>query len=135
MPSKGLTIRGILASITLAGVTLAIFALSQMRGPEGSVHRFLMAVAEQDVLTVDKVTAGTAFEKRMAVGLVAEAFHRGARYQVVEVSQRSDRAWVGVLLRFPGGEELPWLVFVRKVDRKWLVDTGPSTHPGPAFMN
>ncbi len=135
MPPKGLAIGGILASIVLAGVTLAVFSLSQMRGPEGSVHRFLMAVAEQDGRTVDEITAGTEFEKRVAVGFVAQAFQLGARYQVVDVRQSSYRARVGVLLRFPDGAELPWIVSVRRVGRTWLVDTGQSTRPGPAFMN
>jgi hypothetical protein len=135
MASKGVTVGAILASLALAGVTLTLFSLSQLRGPEGSVHRFMIAVAEQDFITVNDITVGTEFEKRMAVGFVAQAFQLGARYQVVDVRQSSYHARVGVLLRFPDGAELPWIVAVRRVERDWQVDTGQSTRPGPAFMN
>src|SRR5688500_10023093 len=135
MASKGLTLGGIIASLALAGVTLAVFSFSQLRGPEGSVHRFLMAVSQKDGAAVSKLSLGTQQEKTIAASFVTQVLNLGARYQIVDVSQKSDRARVGVLFRFPNGDELPWIVSVRRINRKWLIDTAQSTRPGPAFMN
>ena len=135
MASKGLTLGGILASLALAGVTLAVFSLSQLRGPEGSVHRYLMAISENDIPQINELSFGTQQEKGTVASFVSQVIHYGARYQVVDVYQEDYRARVGVLFRFPDGSELPWIVSVRKVERVWLIDASQSTRPGPAFMN
>jgi hypothetical protein len=135
MASKGVTFGGILVSLALAGLTLAVFAASQLRGPEGSVHKFLIAVAEERYPEVDELSFGTQQEKLVVTRFVSQVFRIGARYQILDVSQRSGRARVGVLFRIPNGSELPWIVSVRRVDRKWLIDAGSSTRPGPTFLN
>lgn len=135
MASKGLTLSGIIASLALAGVTLAVFSLSQLRGPEGTVHRFLMAIGERDGAAINRLSFGTEQDKYLTANFVAQQFAYGARYQIVDVSQRSDRARVGVLFRFANGAEMPWIVSVRRANRQWLIDAGQSTRPGPAFLN
>jgi hypothetical protein len=135
MASKGLTLTGIAASLALAAVTLGVFSSRQLRGPEGTVHRFLMAVNERNLESINRLTFGTPREKGMTASLVAEVLQRGGRYEVIDVNQRSDRARVGVLFRFPNGTELPWIVSVRRsTGRQWMIDAEQSTRPGPAFL-
>ena len=135
MASKGLTLAGIVASLAIVGLTLGVFSLSQLRGPEGSVHRYLMAVGERDGESVNRLSFGTEREKFAVANFVSQVFQLGARYQVVDVNQTAHRARVGVLFRFNNGTELPWIVSVRRVGRDWLIDAAQSTQPGPAFMN
>ncbi|MEO7454120.1 MAG: hypothetical protein ABIV13_05090 [Fimbriimonadales bacterium] len=133
MASKGVTLAGIVASLALVGVTIAVFSVSQLRGPEGSMHKFLMAVADQNFEEVNDLSFGTQQEKALVASFVSQAFRSGGRYQVLDVSQKSGQARVGVLFRFPNGQELPWVFVVRRSDRKWLIDAAMSTRPGPIF--
>lgn len=135
MASKGLTISAIVASAAVAGLTLAVFARSQLRGPEGTVHRFMMAVGNRDGRAVNELMYGSGNERVYVTNFVDQVLRAGANYQVVDVNQISYRARVGVLFRFPNGRELPWVVSVRRVDRHWIVDANQSVRPGPAFMN
>ncbi len=134
MASKGLTISAAVASAALAGLTITVFAKSQLRGPEGTVHRFMMAVGSRNWEAVDALMYGSANEKVYVANLVDQALRAGATYQVVDVNQISYRARVGVLLRFPNRQELPWVVSVRRINRQWIVDANQSVRPGPAFM-
>jgi len=134
MVTKGVTISAIVASVAMAGLTISVFAGSQLRGPEGTVHRFMMAVGNRDWGALESLMYGSANEKVYVANLADQALRAGANYQVVNVNQISYRARVGVLFRFPNGNELPWVVSVRRVDRKWLVDANQSLRPGPEFM-
>jgi hypothetical protein len=135
MAAKGLTIAGIIASLAVIGLTLAVFSLSQLRGPEGSVHRYLLAVGEKNGEEVNRLSFGTQRDKVVVANFVSQVFQYGAQYQIVDVSQRAHLARVGVLFRFRDGTELPWIVSVRRVGRNWLIDAAQSTNPGPAFLN
>lgn len=134
MASYGRTVASVVASAALAGVTLAVFAVSQLRGPEGTVHKFIRAVERRDGPAVDRLMFGTAEEKIQATALVDGVLKMGGRYAVLDVNHDSDRARVGVLLVFPNGAELPWIVSLRRVSREWLIDARQSSKPGPAFL-
>ena len=136
MASKGISLSGIVASLALVAITLGVFATSQLRGPEGTVHRFLQAVGSKDLDTINKITFGSASEKLMTADFVARVFQSGASYEIVDVTQSPPRALVGVLFRFPDGRELPWIVSMQRVqNRRWLIDAKLSSTPGPTFMN
>jgi len=134
MAPKGITISAVVAAAALAGLTISVFAKSQLRGPEGTVHRFMMAVGNRDWRAVDSLMYGSENEKVYVANFVDQVLTAGATYQVVDVNQISYRARVGVLFRLPNRNELPWVVSVRRVDRRWIVDANQSVRPGPAFM-
>ena len=70
MAAKGLTIAGIIASLAVIGLTLGVFSLSQLRGPEGSVHRYLLAVGEKNGEEVNRLSFGTQRDKIVVANLV-----------------------------------------------------------------
>lgn len=134
MASQGVKLTAILASVALAGVTLSVFAASQLRGPEGAVHRLMMAVGNRNWQEADGLMYGSDSEKVFVANLIDQLLRADASYQVVDVNQISYRARVGVLFRLRDGRELPWVVSVRRIDRQWIVDANQSVRPGPAFM-
>jgi hypothetical protein len=136
MASKGLALSGIVASLALVALTIAIFSASQLRGPEGTVHRFLQAVGKKDIDTINRITFGSQGDKLMTADFVARVFSSGGRYEIIDVTQDPPRALVGVLFRLPDGRELPWIVSMQRVKgRRWLIDARLSATPGPTFMN
>ncbi len=129
----------IAASLGISAVTLGIFNARQLRGPEGTLHRFMMAIGERDAETINRLTLGTPEEKLYTTAFAQRVLMGGARYQVVDVNQVEEkhspvRAGVGVLFRFPNGSELPWLVSVQRVNRAWYIHAGESMRPGPMFL-
>ena len=134
MPPNAIRPAAILASLGLAACTLAVFGFNQLRGPEGTVHRFLMAVSERNVKKVDGLSYGSARGKTITASFVDRVFLSGGRYQVVDVSQKKAKARVGVIFYFPGGHQLPWIVSLSRTDDRWLVDADGTAGPGPTFL-
>lgn len=128
------------ASLGIAAVTLGIFSARQLRGPEGTLHRFMMAIGERDAEAINRLTKGTPEEKLYTAAFAQRVLLSGGKYQVVDVNQVEEKnapvwARVGVLFRFPDGREMPWLVTVARVDRNWYINTKESMRPGPMFLN
>ena len=134
MSSNAIKPAAVLASLGLVACTLAVFGFNQLRGPEGTVHRFMLAISEHNVNQVDRLSYGSARAKTVTASFVDRVFLSGGRYQVVDVSQKKSKARVGVIFYFPRGHQLPWIVSLSRAKDRWLVDADGTAGPGPTFL-
>jgi hypothetical protein len=134
MASQGVRISAVLASFGLLACTLSVFGFNQLRGPEGTVHRFIMAVGERNAQKVNLLAFGSRGAKTGTASFIDQVLRMGGKYQVVDVRQEKGRARVGVIFHFPNGDQIPWILSLSRVDDRWLVDADGTAGPGPAYM-
>lgn len=113
---------GILTSIALAAVTLAVFDKNQYNGPEGALRQFVMSVMRSDRAGALEATGGVGgpgFER-----LATEVrFHlrSGGVYEFLEVRRQNGRAFAVVEVRYPNTRHQSLWALVR-AGRRWHVD-------------
>lgn len=120
-------LQGILVSAILAASTLYIFSKLQLAGPEGTLTRFVSAVARQDFDAASRLCVGeNEIDFVSDFATVASVFLRlfasGSKYDIVDVVRYNGRARAGVVFFTPYGRDMWYIVSLRKRDRSWYID-------------
>jgi hypothetical protein len=122
MPQGYSPARGLFASVVLAALTLGIFSQSELKGPEGPIHRYFLAIQRRDARAAANLVVGPEAEFYKWSSVFSGFFQSGARYQIVDVRRSGSLARAGIIFRSPDGQELPLIISLRRVGRQWLLD-------------
>ncbi len=122
---------GILASAVLATFTISVFGRSELRGPEGTIHRYFMAVQAKDARRAAALVIGPTSEFIKWSRFFSNAFTANARYQIVDVRRNRENARAGVILISPNGQELPLIISLRRIGKDWRVNMRGWSLPAP----
>jgi len=121
MGNNGYTLAGIATSLLLSALTLGIFALKQMDGPEGKLHMFFDALKKGDEKRVLEAVSGDNRAVALLANEVVTLFRNGARYDVIEVKREDNEALA--LVEFRLGrfiERSVW--FLKRSEGEWRID-------------
>lgn len=116
-------------SALLAALTLGVFGLNQVRGPESVTVLFVQAVAVGDLRTAQRLVVG---DEGVAadIATVVSAFARsGATFTITDVDRRGNTALVSVLwLR--GEAHRTMMLPLVKTGQGWKIDARPQPWGG-----
>lgn len=119
----------ILASVVLATLTLTVFARSQLQGPEGSIHRYFLAILDKNVKGAAEVSVGSRDEFVSVTNYFAWLLTRGEGYRVVDVMRAGGSARAGVIVYTPDGREQPFIIPLRRIGKTWKIDLEKFAQP------
>lgn len=110
--------------MAMAALTLAVFGLNQLSGPEGVTRRFLESLQRRDFERAFSLTEGGNREAAdWTFSFLVPRLVSGATYSIDEVRRLPDApvARVRVTFYYPNAREgTDWIV--RRERRRWLVD-------------
>lgn len=116
------------AALVLSLLTLGVFALARDKGPESTVRRFHVAVAEGDSSAVMRLmTDGERVSGRELRAIVSSLVSQGARVQLGRVQIDGRLAYVDVAY-LNARNQVVWALryVVKKDDLRWQIDAGET---------
>ena len=122
------SISGISASLVLVALTLTVFAKSELRGPEGAINRYFIAILEKDQASAENAVFGTREDFINVSDFFGALLFSGAQYHVVDVMRSGSTARAGVIFYKDGMEE-PYIIPLRRIGKEWRIDLARIARP------
>ena len=119
---------GISASLVLAALTLIVFAKSELRGPEGAINRYFIALLNRDQAGAESAVFGTREDFIGVSNFFGGLLSSGAQYHVVDVMRKGSTARAGVIF-YRNGMEEPYIVPLRRIGKEWRIDLARIARP------
>ncbi len=122
------SLAGITASLALVALTITVFAKSELRGPEGAINRYFLALLNRDEVGAESAAFGTLEDFANVSNFFAGLLATGARYHVVDVMRSGSTARAGVIFYRDGIEE-PYIIPLRRIGKEWRIDLARIARP------